>query len=230
MTLTELVSELFLYLVVFRRKVAARADLQVTGVAHDLEMIVDRMDKNAEEDPAVAERYRRMRKVLVAVADGLVAGSEWEHALDYRTSCLLENRYYQSNEGGDFFYDELQRLAADRLEEREIFFTALALGFQGRLARQADKRMDEKRKLYRGLPGKLVDAGEKVTPQAYEHTDRRDCTIPPVARFGRYAILLAGILLFFLILGRVVYRTQKATIGETVNSLTSGAPWQGGGT
>jgi type IV/VI secretion system ImpK/VasF family protein len=229
MTLTELAAELFLYLVVFRRKVAARADLRVENVAHDLEMIVSRMDRRAEEDPVLADRYQRMRKVLVTIADGLVAGSDWDHALDYRAGHLLENRYYQSSEGGDSFFDELQKLPADRVEEREIFFTALALGFQGRLARQPEKRMDEKRKLFRGLPGKPVDAAEKLTPQAYDHTDGRDCTIPPVARFGRYAIILAGILLFLLILGRIVYHTQKASIEEKVEGLNTEAQWEGAG-
>jgi len=229
MTLTGLVSELFIYLVVFRRKVAAKADLRLEDLANDLEMIFARMDKRADEDPALAERYHRMRRVLVAVADGIISGSDWEYALDYRTGHLLENKYFQSSEGGDYFYDELQKLSAEQAEEREIFFSALALGFQGRLARQPEKRADEKHKLYRGLPGKLVDANEKVTAQAYEHTDERDCTVPPVARFGRYAIILAGILLFLLILGRIVYHTQKDSIEDKVDGLRSEAGWKGGG-
>ena len=132
---------------------------------------------------------------------------------------LLENKYYQTNKGGDYFFDELNTLPAEAMEEREIFFTALALGFQGRHAHQPEIRMDLKKKLYRGLPEKVVDAAERLTPSAYEHTDERDCTVPPVARFGRYAIMLAGILLFFLLLGRTIYHSQKNEIEDMVKSL-----------
>lgn len=232
MTLPELASELFIYLVIFRRKVAAQISTSAPSVANDLEMIFARMDERAQSDAGLSERYGLdleasreripLRKILAIIADGLVIGSDWEHAFDYRAEHLLENKLYTSNEGGDLFYDWLDRLPAADAEAREIGFTALALGFQGRYARQPEKRTETKRKLYNSLPERVLDVSEKVTPSAYESTDERDCTVPPVAPVLRYLIVFVGLVLFLLVLGNTVYDSQKRGIEDRVPQLTTG--------
>jgi type IV/VI secretion system ImpK/VasF family protein len=223
MSLRDLVSELFLYLVVFRRKARNKEPLRLETVANDLERIFSRMDQRAAQDPMLDHKYQRLRKVLVAIADGIVSGSDWDLALDYRTAYLLENRFYQTTTGGDYFYDELAKLGAEEADAREVYFLALALGFQGRLARQPEERLEMKQRLYRGLSGAIVDK-EKVTPQAYEHTDERDCSVAPVARFGRYAIILAGMLTFFLLTGVIVYNTMKRDINRHITEIEQRVP------
>lgn len=230
MTLSELASELFIYLVVFRRKVAKRLPMSVEPIANDLELIFARMDKKAREDPALSERYesavgssnRRVsvRKALAIVTDGLVIGSDWDKALDYRSDHLLENRLYKSNEGGELFYEWLTSLPAHDAEAREIGFTALALGFQGRHARQPEVRLEMKRKLYSSLPERILEASEKVTPQAYQFTDDRDCTVPPVVPLLRYAVILVGLVVFLVILGNSLYNQQKSAIEDSALRLT----------
>ncbi len=219
MTLSDVTSELFIYLVVFRRKLAEKVPVSIESVAHDLELIFARVDQKAAADPVLSQRYPAVRKILAIIADGIIVGSDWEFALDYRLNHLLENKFYKSNEGGDRFFDDLNKLSGDEADLREVYFTALALGFQGRYSHQPEIRMDLKKKLYLSLPQRVLDSADKVTPKSYEYIDSRDCTVPPVVRLSRYAIVFAGIILFFLILGRLVYKQQTTEIDETIASM-----------
>jgi type IV/VI secretion system ImpK/VasF family protein len=219
MTIVELTSELFLFLVVFRRKVTENVAMSVDSVANDLEMVFARMDKKAAEDAALSPKYAAQRKILVIIADGIIAGSDWDKALDYRSARLLEHKFYQSNVGGDLFYEEVNKVAEGDSEAREIFFTALSLGFQGRLARQPDLRKELRRKLYNSLSRRIVNANEKITPRSYEHLDERDCTIPPARRLSTYAILLVGIFTFVFFLGKYIYSQQISEIQNAAVKL-----------
>ncbi len=219
MTLSELSSELFIFLVVFRRKVAEKVPMSVESIANDLEMVFARMDQKAGQDESLGGRYTAARKILVIIADGIISGSDWDKALDYRSARLLENKYYQSNMGGDIFYDELNKLAEGDGEAREICFSALSLGFQGRLARQPEVRKELKKKLYNSLSRRIVNPNEKITPKSYERLDERDCTVPPVRRLTTYTILVAGIFTFILLLGKVIYSEQTSEIRKAAAGL-----------
>ena len=219
MTISELVSELFIFLVVFRRKVAEKVPMTVDSIANDLEMVFARMDQKAAEDAAVSPTYSAARKVLVVIADGIISGSNWDKALDYRSARLLENKFYQSNVGGDLFYEEVQKLGEGDAALREVCFTGLSLGFQGRLARQPESRKEIRKKLYASLPQRIVNPNEKVTPRSYEHIDERDCTVPPVRRLSTYAIILAGIFAFVLLSGKIIYNEQTSQVSKTAEDL-----------
>ncbi|MCP5069699.1 MAG: DotU family type IV/VI secretion system protein [bacterium] len=233
MTLNELAAELLKYLVAFRTKVALKVPQIAAVVAADLEAIVITMDGDAKNDPSVRACYKGMRRTIVIAADGIVCSSDWDAALQYRTEHLLERKLYPAKGGpspasdqqmaGEQFYQGLSRLPLDATEEREFYMTALAIGFKGDLASQPGERLKHRQDLYaklcqdrKDLPKKLT---EDVTPAAYEHLDDRDCTVPPLARWSRYAIVLAGVVVFLLIVTHVVYAIQKHSIHNVVEAL-----------
>lgn len=242
MKIIEPASDLFLYLVTFRRRVRESQAPDPSGrspvldeVVRDLQMLFDRMDKTVRENQELQEKYvlpqqngivqpkpnlapidsapRKkidLREILAIVADDLVTQSTWEPSNDYLRHHLLERKYYLKNTGGKRFFQELSLLDSEDDESKEIFFIALGLGFQGRLSGKPAELEKKRRELFLQLPDYVTGDREKLTQQAYDHIDTTDCSVPPVARIGRYAVTILGILVFILLVARLSYFNQRA--------------------
>jgi type VI secretion system protein ImpK len=98
---------------------------------------LQRLFGEAEQRAAVARdtsaNFALARYALVYWADEVLINSAWAHAEAWRNH-ILEWDYYRENLGGEKFFekaDEAERLADT--DPLEVFFTCVALGFQGRL-------------------------------------------------------------------------------------------------
>ncbi len=111
------------------------------------------------------------RFALVCWADEVILKTQWPgHAEWLREP--LQMRLLSTNKGGDLFFDHLARLRPDQIAAREVYFLALALGFEGQHqgAPQERRRLfDEQYGLMRAA-GRLVETtrAEHLTPAAYQ--------------------------------------------------------------
>lgn len=164
--LFRLASPLFLYLVTFRRKVRKGYQPDEADVHRDLETIITEMDLRSRRDPRLDALYQKAKYPLVILADEILLNSDWEHAGSWEQN-LLEEKYFNTNIGGDKVFLIADELMHDEVELAAILYTAVSLGVKGRYHRRPEKLQEVKSKLYRLLGEYLGDVQNIITPDAY---------------------------------------------------------------
>jgi len=99
------------------------------------------------ESRRAAANYNRPRDytslaeyALVYWADELLINSNWIHAEKWRGTRLLEWQLYEENVAGDKFFAKAEAARAQSADALETFFLCVALGFQGRCAKNKERR------------------------------------------------------------------------------------------
>lgn len=155
---------------------AAEVSPAVAGVWQQLLSMLERQALEAGQGGAFAyEVYREAQYVMAALADEIFLHLEWEGKSSWP---LLESRLFQSHVAGEEIFSRIDRLLQRRdpfyLDLAAVYFTALALGFEGKY-RGADGQDPREyrrqlfRMIYRREP-KLFTATAPLFPQSYQHT------------------------------------------------------------
>ena len=88
-----------------------------------------------------AEEIEDARFALVAWADETLLRSHWPGREQWAQS-LLQLELFQTNRGGNEFYEHLARLRPDQSVVREIHLLCLAFGFEGQMADREPERQN----------------------------------------------------------------------------------------
>ncbi len=134
----------------------------------------------------LARQAEDARFALATFADEVVLRSSYGERAAWSK---LQTEIHDQGRGGNEFYERLERLGAEDVEAREIFYYCLAFGFQGALQeREADRQtlMAHHLNLLRQA-GRARDpvSAQPVAPRAYEvELD------PPPASSGTGRLLL----------------------------------------
>jgi type IV/VI secretion system ImpK/VasF family protein len=133
----QIVDPIFRYMIdIQRRFVGPGMGHPSLNEVHD-ELV--RLFHKARSSAAAEERPRDYTELaefaLVYWVDEVLINSDWAHAGEWRGHRLLEWEFYGEALAGDKFYAKAE-LARDRSRDAfETFFLCVALGFQGRFAR-----------------------------------------------------------------------------------------------
>jgi type VI secretion system protein ImpK len=124
-------------------------------------------------DPTVQdipEEVAEARFALVALADEMIIVSNWPSREQWRKDSL-QLQLYQTNNAGDEFYDHLAALRPEQNHAREVYYTCLAVGFEGRYAGRESDRAELMRQQYEMLRAahRAVDvvSPKYIAPPAY---------------------------------------------------------------
>jgi type VI secretion system protein ImpK len=125
-----------------RRRIAGpAADHPGLDEVHDELMRLIRKARHAAASLDRPADYTEMAEyALVYWADEVLINSSWAHAEDWRKHRLLEQALYREAVGGDAFFEKAKRARAESTDALETFFLCVALGFQGRYARDRARR------------------------------------------------------------------------------------------
>lgn len=96
-----------------------------------------------EFDPAAVQA------ALLAVcawADERIMNAEWAGVSEVWPDTLLQKKYFNTNLGGDLFYEKLKNLFSDTLVAHDVFALCLAQGFKGKYVLNLDLDEYEKKK------------------------------------------------------------------------------------
>ena len=99
--------------------------------------------KSKEFDPAAVQA------ALLAVcawADERIMNAEWGGVSEVWPDTLLQKKYFNTNLGGELFYDKLKNLFSDTLVAHDVFALCLAQGFKGKYVLNLDLEEYEKKK------------------------------------------------------------------------------------
>lgn len=192
------------------------------------------VDEYAAGDPALREQVRLLKGPVNYFIDHMIAQSR----LPFARKWLKEALGYTANglAGDDAFFlclnDELGKQPSAELAERLlVYYVCLGLGFQGGFFNEPE-RLVEYMRILKPAVGRwlLDDSTEFLTPQAYEHTDRRNFILPPklnraLLLAGVAALLLAGFPLYAWLAHDLVGSVAKKDNMREINESRQGSPY-----
>lgn len=220
MTLFELASDLFLFLVTFRRKIRKGIPVDLSEVRNRLEAIFADQEAAARSDPSLAALYERAKYPLIVLADEVVLTCDWEQASVW-ASQTLEERYFGTQIAGDQFFVLIDELRDDEPEVAQILYTCLCLGFRGRYREDAQELQSLRSRLYRQIPDHMASHGKKLCPDAYRVEEGGTGGLRPLVNLVRVAIVCVVFIIVYLVVSQLLWNQVTRTIAEVAASLPS---------
>lgn len=214
MKLSELSSELFLYLVTFRRQVRKGLTPDLRAVKNQLLDIFDRMDRRASDDAGTQRLYEKAKYALVVTADELLINANWAYSAQWEYE-ILEYDFFKTRIAGDKFFEEIEDMSESDDQLADVYYQCLALGFVGRYKDDAEELRRLKRRLYRMLPGRISEDEKRITPDAYYVAEGTPDTYKPLVNFGRILIVCLMLMAFI----GVAYAVTKRSIPGSIRGL-----------
>ena len=83
---------------------------------------------------------------VCAWADERIMNAGWDGVSDVWPDTLLQKKYFNTNLGGELFYEKLKNLFSDTLVAHDVFALCLAQGFKGKYVLNLDLDEYEKKK------------------------------------------------------------------------------------
>ena len=236
-SLLEALDPLFLFICRQHRIAREGQPLVFATVKNETERLIDAIEDRSRRDPILQQQYERIRDPLLWYVDYWF-GSSGEFKT-IQTSWNQNRLGEYPDDGGDeegslagdeAFYDKLEEtLKSDAQDESAnerlaFFYTSMGIGFTGLYF----KPIPEHHKTLRDYMDRLyprvrkyieANPASKVTPEAYNFTDKRDF-IAPVR--DRPLILLAALLCLLMTIFTgyfYLYGGQKEKLQSTVRDI-----------
>jgi type VI secretion system protein ImpK len=227
MTLYDICSKLFLYLVTFNRRARRGDQMDLLTVRHELDAIFVEQGIQAQQNPALLPGYQMVEYALAVTADELIINSRWRHSRDWEDGeNLLEYRRFQTRVAGVEFFERLKKIRDSQTEVLEIYYACLAVGFRGQFRGDNTGYARERQTLYLRLNNRLLPSDRVLFPKAYEHTITRDFTKPATLQLLRLLIVALVFIVAYFIAGQVAWDQavkEIVRLAEELWTLTGGA-------
>lgn len=234
-SLLEAVEPIFLFICQQHRIVREGRPLTFESVRAEITRLLASIEAQTRRDPVLQQQFERIRDPLCWYVDYWFGSSgEFPTLRDPWNQNRLGEYPDEDDEGSlagdEAFYDKLEAaLKADSQDEAAnerlaFYYTAIGIGFTGlyfkAIPEHQQKLRDYMTRLYPRVR-KFIDANPstKVTPEAYNSTDKRDFIAP--AR-DRPLILLAALLclLLTIVTGYLyIYGLQKRSLVSAVQDI-----------
>ncbi len=220
--LFRLASPLFLYVVTFRRKVSMGIHPDDVSVFRDLDDIFTRMEVDSRADPRLEALFPKAAYPLVVFADEILVGSDWRHASTWSQSHLLEEKYFQTNVGGDKLFQIAEEVGPRDVELAAILYTVISLGVKGAYFREPERLAEIKARLYRHLSDHLASTHGRVTPDAYRVDAGAQVKVRPAVTLLKVAVVVLGGLGLYWAAAYGSWDYAVTELRQIVESLTAG--------
>ncbi len=224
MSLYELTSQLFLFLVSFRHKIRKGVSVSVSEVRSRLDRIFDDQKIIARQEVRLESLYERVRYPLVALADEIILTSQWEHAQQWSEE-LLEKKLFNTSIAGTEFFKQAEELLEsnfphkDDIEVGQIFYICLSLGFKGKYNEDAQELRSLQIRLYRHLPESIPSNETGLTPQAYHVVPATGRKLQPVTNLARVAIICIGFCILYFIVNQCLWNSTIEDIHKEATGI-----------
>jgi len=220
MTLFELASDLFLFLVTFRRKIRKGIPVDLSEVRNRLEVVFAEQEAAARANPSLFALYEKAKYPLVALADEVVLTCDWEHASVWASE-TLEQRYFGTNIAGDQFFVLIDELGDDEPEMAQVLYTCLCLGFRGRYREDAQELQTLRSRLYRQIPQYMASRGERLCPDAYRVEEGSAGGLRPLVNLARVGIVCVVLVIVYLVVSQLFWNRVTETISVVAEDIRS---------
>jgi type IV/VI secretion system ImpK/VasF family protein len=203
----DLASEVFAYLIALKRRLANAEAVSADAVRVGLSELLLDLDARAASGPQPAA-WQAARQALVYLADEQLAHRrDWPGRADWAAQRLEQTLLKQpGNDGPRRFYELCEQALADtassqtaeQIDLRTVLYVALQLGFEGRLADDPAARRELTARLFSSLPAAARTRERAFFPETIEHTTELDPDYRPSTRLayvGMGALLVLAVYL-----------------------------------
>ncbi len=181
-------------------------------------------------DAQTAERqWEKAKKPLVFFADYQVRNSALPFAFDWQD---IAEEDFEEIVGDERFFKvvdgDLAKETPTSLERLALYHECMGLGFHGMYASEPREVLNRMKQCRTAIAKKRgADAfdkpGSRLTPDAYDHTDRSDLPPEKTGRLLTYVLVGAvGLIAVMLALTFYVYRSQTAAYTGALDRLSDG--------
>lgn len=218
MNLYDVVNDLFIYLTTFRWRIDAGVNLSLDRVQKDLQQIFHVQEVKIRQNPSLASAYNQVQYALVVFADEVILNSDWMNAVEWERD-LLELRFFETDVGGDRFFDLCEDLEMDDPEVAAIFYNCLALGFRGRYDADAEELRQIKQDLLEKCTPVTEAVDDKLAPQAYAVArGRKFIKLPMILKWHHIIFIVLLLVGVYVVLDRfIIWHHYTSTINHVRN-------------
>ncbi len=216
-TLSEICDPLFQY--VCRQNRAAQRGVNVDGgqVRSELKSMLADLRMQAESS-GLGEQFAQVRLPLIGFCDFMMRESKHPFARSWRS--LAEELEKNAVMDADFFtmLDATLADGSDKATERlAVYHTCIGLGFTGMYMGQADVLRRKQLEITARIRARFdTDPAARLTPEAYERTDKRVLQQPVGQGVVSWVILLVVLTCGAVAANVIMYRTAS---GELIGVL-----------
>ena len=232
MNLLEVCEELFQYVCRLNRSARKGAPMEPAMVRSDIKTTLSRVRSKAGSDPLLAQQYDKVERPLIYFVDFMIEESSLPFASEWKGS-RLQNEYFSVNDGDEHFFDMLDETLRDNSREAterlRVFYTCLGLGFTGFYAGQPEylrRKMMEMNARLRDIMD--TEAGARIVPEAYEHTDTSDLVQPPTRSLVSLVIAMCVVLVTLVVTSVYLYMAQSSEMREAFDAINEALAEAGG--
>lgn len=227
-TLSDITDPLFQY--VCRQNRAAQRGVSVDGgqVRSELKSMLADLRMQAESS-GLGEQYSQVRLPLIGFVDFMMRESRHGFARSWRSLAEEEKQLGLDQR----FFEMLDETLADTTEKASerltIFHTCIGLGFTGMYIGQPDVLRRKQLEVTARIRSRFdTDQSARITPEAYEHTDKRTLQQPVAQGVVSWVILLVVLTVGAIVANITMYRSAAATLNQSLTSVieraSEGAP------
>jgi type IV/VI secretion system ImpK/VasF family protein len=217
--LVDICQELFFFLIGFRRHLQAGRDPDPDFVRNQLDRIFRSMRARASANVHLSSAYDQVERPLVYLTDDLLINSEWSFAREW-VEQGLEERKYDTHQGGELYFDELEKAQG---EVAEILYMGLCLGFRG-VFHDNPAELERKRgEYFYRFPIKR-DKG-KMFEKAYLAEKGALQQMKPLMTIAQTVIVCAGVIVFYFIVSHMLWEQSTRELQDVANSIANRSGW-----
>lgn len=196
-----------------------------TGLRSRVTATFGALEKQALECGYVTEDVRLARYALTAFVDEAISRTDWAGKHEWSKN-PLSLEYFGDNVAGDEFFNrlaELRQQIEGQYELLEVYYTCLALGFEGKYAlsdpHERRTLVDQiGRDLERLRPGAAELSPNWRPPEALSQLVAGDVPL------GVITAIAAGLVFALFIVLNVLLNGQAGDVAEAIKQLGSAAP------
>lgn len=139
MRLTDCFTDMIAYTMFLLQSGTAR-QVDFDRANQDIEQLARNSERLHEKIACSKEDYLLSRFAVFAWIDEAIMGSSWEEKEKWQRN-HLQQRYYQTADAGELFFQRLNTLGPHQNQVREVYYLCLALGFTGQYCNAGDEFM-----------------------------------------------------------------------------------------
>lgn len=143
--LRECFADIFAYVQLFKQTCVQKQP-SYSEVKQRLQALLGESAKTATDYGIDPREYDEARFAIVAWVDETVMLLPWAHKTDWQRA-MLQMEIYGTSNGGEEFFERLNRISPNLTSIREIYYVCLCLGFVGRYCHAGDEILIQQLKL-----------------------------------------------------------------------------------
>jgi len=177
------------------------------------------LEQEIQRQPNGQSRFDTVKYILACLADEVVLASGQADTFGWQGD-LLEMELFNSSVAGERFFELLESEGYRDPDLAEIFFIAMALGFQGKYRNKPETIGKYKDRCYALMPDRLAEDEKMIAPDAAAVACEGRESVSPL--FGLWTVVVVAVVSFGLY--AVASQWMWADASEYIHKLSDHLP------